>query len=269
MAATATPDIGLTTNANTRRLRYLPESGEQSTFEWRGLKADIEAKYTQVQSDAGLASLDLSAIEGRARLVATYSQTEPEGGDPAGIDHTIIEELYAVDHEKGILNAPYFNVGGTAELTADKKVFVREVVDLSLQSGSTGPSSIDKYVGRKGFGSSYLWANWTDAMKRLRQHLINGHEAFLETRFILRRSKYGIRTSSMDVLFVGINTVGVAPEFVTPMNDLISSLPEGEWLNKPPSVQYLGKGRWRTEEEWHWADQWSVIYGGTWGEEIE
>ena len=262
MASIDTPDAGLPTDPPTRRLRWGNDTGQQETAEWRGTREDIEAKYDDLVAlgvgAGGIESVELTGAQGRCKVVATYAT------DLVDDDVTIIEELYAVDMLKDILNAPYFNTGGAAALTDNEAVVVRAVSEQGLVDDSTGEGSIDAYVHRNGLSGSFLWANWTEAMKQLRYHMLHGNESYLETRFILRRSKYGVQTSEVNLTFGDINTVVDTPSFSTPMTSLISSLPAGEWMKKPPSVSYLGRGRWRTEEEFHWADKWSVIYGGTW-----
>ena len=63
--------------------------------------------------------------------------------------------------------------------------------------------------------------------------------------------------------FSSATVVFGTPTFSTPMNDLLSALPSGEWLYKPPQAENLGKGKWRIAQEWHWAEKWSIVYGGT------
>jgi hypothetical protein len=260
MASIDTPDAGLPTNPPTRRLRWGEDTGQQETAEWRGTREDIEAKYDELVAlgvgGGGIQAVELTGVQGRCKVVATYATTDDD-------EVTIIEELYAVDMLKDILNSPYFNDGGAAVLTDNEAVFVRAVSEQGLEDDSTGEGSIDAYVDRRELSASFKWAHWTAAMKELRYHMVHGHESYLETRFILRRSKYGVQTSSINLTFDNINKVVGAPSFSTPMTSLISSLPAGEWMKKPPSASYLGRGRWRTEEEFHWADKWSVIYGGT------
>ena len=70
MSSTATPDDGLTDNANTVRKAWEVESGEKETQEWRGKREDVSDKYEALKGTAvadGIASLDFQSQEGRAR----------------------------------------------------------------------------------------------------------------------------------------------------------------------------------------------------------
>jgi hypothetical protein len=106
---------------------------------------------------------------------------------------------------------------------------------------------------------------WTDLQKQLHYHLVHGTVSYYETNFILRRSTTSARTQEVRASFDGINTVVTPPTLSVGMTQLLNSLPEGEWLKKPPQAQYLGRGRWQVDQSWHWAPKWSKIYGGTWG----
>jgi hypothetical protein len=102
-------------------------------------------------------------------------------------------------------------------------------------------------------------------MKELHYHVMHGQESYYETGFVLRRSKNGLITSQIKEAFTGINTVVTAPTFLSEMDNLILALPTGEWLYRPPQAEYIGGGKWRITQEWHWAAKWSKMYGGTWG----
>jgi hypothetical protein len=105
-------------------------------------------------------------------------------------------------------------------------------------------------------------------MKKLRGHMVHGNESYYETGYILRRSRYGVRSSAILASFEDVNRVVVLPTFKTQMEMLITKLfpsdRPGEWLKRPTQAGALPKGRWRIDEEWQWAEKWSIVYGGTW-----
>jgi len=57
--------------------------------------------------------------------------------------------------------------------------------------------------------------------------------------------------------------VTALPSLSVGMLDLVGTLPEGEWLYKPPQVEYVQRGVWSVSQEWNWAPKWSIVYGGT------
>jgi Tfp pilus assembly protein PilN len=59
------------------------------------------------------------------------------------------------------------------------------------------------------------------------------------------------------------NTVTALPRLSNALNKLIDSLPTGEWLKKPTTVQNAGRKGWTVTLTYQWAPQWSIIYGGT------
>ena len=114
MSATETPNIPLTTTAPTYGLNWAIDQGETSFGEWSGELDKVKDKYNELKSVAAAGGNYISALEykvnsGRARVVARYTgQGQGTQGYPN--DVTVIEELYAVDVLKDILEAPYFTV---------------------------------------------------------------------------------------------------------------------------------------------------------------
>ena len=177
----------------------------------------------------------------------------------------VTEELYGVDVFKDISTAPYFSITVNGDkglpLSDNQVAFIREVCARNLTE-----TQITAYATDIGETTMGWWANWSVGMKELRYHYQRGADTFLETGFILRRALVGIISSKMQATFEGINQRATSGwEFNTAMQDLIKALPVGEWIYKPPQATHLGRGRWRVDQEWHWAEQWSVAYGGTWG----
>lgn len=256
MAPTKVPDIGLPDSAPITGKDYIPGAGETNTAEWGGTAEDVLAKYEEYKASAAaganIASLSYRNRTGRGTLMLVYgrSGTNVEG-EPD--DVAVVEELYGIDIVRDVCCAPIWGPG-EYDLDDDDVATVRRACEMTLTQAEITTPRV-----------KIAWASWTDGMKDLRYHILNGQDSYFETGFILRKSKFGIRTSEIKASFTNINTVVTAPSFSTPMSALIDALPEGEWLYKPPQCEHLGRGKWRVTLEWHWAVQWSRMYGGTWG----
>lgn len=249
------------TTAPTFTKEFITGAGETRTEEYPwGDRAELDALYEQKKAEAlagsNIAGLTLTSDGSRGRLVVRIGR---EGGaDPLyGDEVAIVEELYAIDIQKDIWNADYFNAGGTAPLSDNQVAWVRECCDQRWSE-----DEIDTY-GAERSRETYT-VDWSAGMKELRYHILHGEEVVLVYGLVLRRSLYGVRSSQIKTTFTGINTVVTTPTFRTEMQDLVDSLPSGEWLKRVPDVEHLGKGRWRVSESWQWAEKWSVVYGGTW-----
>lgn len=272
MSATQTPENGIPENPPTVTKDWSPGVGETTSQEWAGRLAEIEAKYAALKTAAengeqSIAQLTFTNQTGRARVVARFVRSGGDviEGNPSEV--TVIEELYAIDVIKDIALAPLFNTHvdnwlsdfyGTAPdpeyfVTNDQIAWVRYCVENRWSEAEISANS----------GSKPGWDEWTLGMKELRNHLLSGQESYFETGFVLRRSKYSARTAEVKASFVNLNRVVTAPSFSSGMNHLIDALPDGEWLYKPPQAESLGRGRWRITQEWHWADKWSIVYGGS------
>ena len=264
MAATKMPNVGLPTSAQTVRKNFTPGTGETIDYEYSGTAEECAGKYNvwKQQSRLGgipgnnIRSITLDQTQGRGRVMAQFSRNDGGSNSVAGTpaDVAVVEELIAVDIVRDVFAAAYFTTGGAAAVTDDQAVIVRKAVRLSLPEAKITATSC-----------GLAWASWTDGMKQLRYHLAHGQESYYETGFVLRRSKHGVITSKIKEAMENINEVVTAPTFASEMDKLIQSLPAGEWLYRPPQAEYLGDGKWRITQEWHWAVKWSKMYGGTWG----
>lgn len=250
MSATKLPNQDPPTTAPISRKSWVYEAGERREDTWAGDRASLEAKYEALKVQAqvpgeNIGELELANTNGRATLVCRYGRTS----DVSGSDITIIEELYAVDVLVDIRRAPYWDAMSDDEMAVVNQAFENQWTEDEIDANSEIP-----------------WTtSWTDLMKNLRYHLVHGVDTYFETGFVLRRSSHGVRTSQIKGSFANINDVVSTPDFTTPMDSLIAAMPTGEWLKKPIECEHLGRGRWRVTEEYHWAEKWSVVYGGTWG----
>lgn len=264
MTAIATPNNGLPTNPPTITKEWTLGVGETETHEWSGLVSDVEDQYEtkkgEAEAGSGIANLVYKNRTGRASLVMRMGRT---GIGIAGIadDVAVVEELYAVDIVRDISAAPYWATTSAPKglpLSDDKIAFIRTVAERSLTSTEITAAAVQAGLA----AATYAWANWDPGMKELWWAMTHGVSSYYETGLVLRRSEIGLSTSEINASFAGVNTVVTDPEFLSPMDTLIA-LPTGEWLYRPPQAEHLGRGRWRIAQEWHWAEKWSIVYGGT------
>jgi hypothetical protein len=262
MTATKVGAQSLQANAPTVTMEFLPDSGEEISWEWSGSKVDTEAKYQSLKTAANLVRLSHKAQNGRGSIVARFGrQGNVHDIDTGyGPDVTVVEELYAIELIKDVWNAPAF-VSGTYALTDVEATLVRKVADLGLSV-----ADIDVEVRNGKWGAGYLYAGWSAAMKQLHYHMIHGHESYREYSYVFRRSKYGARTAQINEVLTGINAVATGIVFSSSMQTLVDALPTGQWMKGPASVEQYEKGKWRTSEMYEYAPAWSKVYtGGTWG----
>jgi len=264
MSATAIPNNGLPTEPDTVTKEWTHGMGETEVHEWGGLKSDIEDKYEERKSAAeageNIANIIYKNQRGRATLLVRLGrQGNIIANRPA--DVSVIEELYAVDIIRDISAAPYWatTVGGKGlPLSDDQIAFVRNCAERNLTSTEITSAQVQAGLA----AATYAWANWSKGMKELWWAMTHGVTSYYETGLVLRRSEIGLSTSQINASFTGVNTVVTDPVFNSPMDNLIE-LPDGEWLYRPPLAEHLGRGKWRITQEWHWAEAWSIVYGGT------
>jgi len=265
MAAEKRPNNDLPTNPQRVTKEYIPGQGENKTWEWNGTAAEVEAKYNQLKGstpDDNISSVTFENNEGRARCMARFEfdeQVDDPNTLPEGQTNgcSLVEELYAVDVIKDICEAPYW-LEGTA-LTDEQIVWIRFVSEERYTEAE---------ITNEAPTAPLEWENWSDKMKNLRYHILHGVTSYYETGFVVRRVRTGIRNRGVSVAFTGINridTSGAGLTFSTYMVRMLQNLPSGQYLKRPPQAEYLGRGKWRVSEEWHYAAEWSVVYNGSWG----
>jgi hypothetical protein len=230
---------GLPIEPNGETLEWVRGVGETRSFERTGKNTDIKDEYEALKSDLDVNQLTYNNREGRCTLVARFVRNDVDGG--SGDRVTLIEELLGIDIVRNIYAAPLF-----AALDDDELAAVLLAVENRQQD-----ADIEDFAG------------WNDTQKELRWQMLHGQESYFETAFVLRVRKQGARTSALQGVFTGINTVRPLPTLSAGMTALTGTLPAGEWLYKPPQITYVQRGIWNVDSEWHWAVKWSVVYGGT------
>lgn len=268
MSATKLGTQTLPTNAPAVTKEFTPGVGEVEVRTWRGERTDIDTKYTELKGGAAvggdiegnITALSSGLDEGRSRLMLRIERSLEVNA--YGPNTKLVEELYAMNVIKDIRTAPYFTAGGAGAIVDDDLAWVTECIDEKYNEAEI--TTVGDAKGKKNF------AAWSAGMKELRHHMLSGVESYFETAFILRRSLFGVITSAVKASFTGINFIADGavdhqdtPVFQSAMDALIESLPEGEWLYKPPQAEHTGKGKWRITLEWHYAVKWSIVYGGS------
>ncbi len=226
---------GIPTDAQSTTREWVRGVGETTTRAWRGEESAVSAKFNQLKTSLKCASAKQETNEGRSRVIATFIRNE----DTDGVSE--VEELLSVDVVRHISAAVLFR-----DLTDDEVAAVLDATENRLAD-----ADIEGYD------------DWSVNQKELRWQMLHGQESYFETAFVLRVKKQGVRSSALRGIFTNINTVVSVPKLSAGMKELVGTLPAGEWLYKPPQVQYVQRGVWSVESEWHWSAKWSIIYGGT------
>jgi len=219
---------------------WTPNTGDVKTLTWNGCYADVYAAFlarrAAAPGTADVFELNFHSQNGEATL---YERRTRDDG-------SLTEEIFGVDVMKDVLTTEYFQ-----ELTNDEVVEVSKAYRDALKEGEPGGPPSGGWTGKK--GSLYY-------------HLTHGVEQLPETAWIFTQSRRAVRYRSVSATFANVNRVvaSPAPESST-IARLITAVPAGEWLYKPPRVTSAGKGLYDVTKMWWWARQWSVALGGTFG----
>ena len=229
---------------------WTPDRGEEITERKSGPVDAIDALYavdkTQGGTDSTISSLNNVSDRGRGTYtIIRVPQTST--GDTYPILEYGIQELIAMDVTRDITQSPYFKTLNYREVRA----VVAAIRDDQAEAD----------------------AGWSAKQATLFRHLAFGVTNYLETAFVFRRTRKVSSTNLVKATMVGINTVtatltagemtGTFPTLAPALLNLILALPDGEWLKRPPQTRFLGRDGWEVAEEWQWAPEWSVMYGGT------
>lgn len=213
--------------------KVVTRSGPANTIE---SEFDIQVGFGN--SNTFLTQLDLQSDKGRATYTAHYMGDNDNSPD---VQEYGSQELLAIDIVRPIYAAPYFTKTAPA-LNADQIGQVRVRVDKGITT---------------------VVAAWAAKQKELFYHLLMGRERYYETAYVFRKTYrvstgQQVRRAAQD-----INTVVALPDLSDSMRNLIDSLPAGEWLKRPIHARDLGADGWEVFEEYLWALEWSVVYGGS------
>jgi len=188
-----------------------------------------------------LRSITYGTQKGRGTLTVNFEDIPAVGNtDALAEDYaeggTEFLELSGVDVVRDIKTAPYFDALSSAD-----KLAVQQTFDDRLPPDSSFTALMDTLYG----------------------HLANGQEGYLQTSYELRRTYTTSSTKEAKVSAANSNTVQALPD-IGRLQKLVGTLPAGEWLKKPTTVNYERQAGWRVTEHYQWAPKWSIVYGGTW-----
>lgn len=224
-------------------IEWTPETGDTKTFQWDGAQAEIYAKFQALRSTAPfsktIASLSYNTRDGRATLIERRIRE---------VDGTV-EEIYGVDMVRDITVAPYFTT--TSPVLSDTDIIaVRNAV-------------------RDATASYTIPADWLATKKQEMFYLLAcGETSYIATGFLYRSTRRAVKTKNVALSYAGINEVDSnGPSLsASSLKKIVAALPTGEWLKKSPQAVHIGKGRYDVTQEWHWAEKWSVVYKGSFGD---
>jgi hypothetical protein len=221
----------------TTQKEWVSGLGEKIITTKSGDVTQIEAIYEADKlagiDDSLISSVTLNSKAGKATTVMT---TTPNEDDPTTAEDGN-QELLAIDVIRPLYTAPYFQ-----SLTYTEVGDVRRAKE----------DGIREVVG-----------GWNALQQKLFKHIIMGRDKYYETAYIFRKTFITSSNATLQRSATNINTVQSLPDLSAGMENLIDSLPTGEWLKRPTQCRYLGKSGYSVSEEYLWAPNWSVVYGGT------
>jgi len=219
---------------------WTPNTGDVRSLTWDGATEDVYntflARRAAAPGTADVFELNYRSQNGQATLIERRMRD----------DGNLIEELYGVDVMKDALTMAYFS-----SLTNDQVVAVRAAYESMREEGESGGPPSGGFTGLQAV---------------LYFHLARGVEVLPETAWVFCSTQRAVRFKSVNATFANVNRVVTAPAIdSSSIQKLVTSIPAGEWLYKPPRVTSAGKGKYDVSREWWWAEKWSVVLGGTWG----
>jgi hypothetical protein len=212
-----------------------------------------DAYEAETTIGGNIASMELRTGRGRGTLRVNFRRVWLEL-DPF---EQAIQELNSFDVVRPIYTSPYFR-----EIKTDLIASVRDVaeqqlkpteVDAAAAAHDADPEAVGEWGLRSAEGKAW----------ELLGHLQMGMETYVETAYEFTKTWRTTSTESLRVASSDINTVQELPSLSGVMSRLIDSLPVGEWLKKPTTVQSAGGGYFTVRVAYLWAPKWSVVYGGT------
>jgi hypothetical protein len=224
---------------------WAPDKGEETITTKTGPVDTIEDLYdadlisASDNPNAGITNVTLRKSRGRGELSTTGIRVMTSSFTGFGSEEGL-QELLAIDVLRPIWAAPYW---GEQELDAPYIAQVR----VWVENGNTEADP-----------------EWSKAAQEtLFNHIITGIDTYYETAYVFRRTFRASSTTLKKYEIDDLNTVVQLPKLSKTLENFIDKIPEGEWLKRPTQFRFLGREGWEISEEYLWAPQWSIVYGGT------
>ncbi len=217
-------------------------NGWSTVRTWIGEKQDIFDFSVDLASSLGAEQVDVTDEGPTATVRATYPDAQDTSLDGnQGVDN-VEWELLGSDLEKPLVAHGFFDSFGDDTLKNELNEAAKAVKEATPKDGA-----------------------WGIEAKVLYDMLSNGTEAYVLTRYVLRKTIKVARSSLVQASLTNVNKVEAPTGVPTDLFEIPDEQGDGtiEWLKKPPSVRALGKGKYSIEQEW-WGGQWSeILYDGT------
>ena len=242
----STDGLELTTQRTTT-----PEFGSVTRLSYAGPATSLETVEEQYVAQALhsgiIGSIELSHSRGRGTLAVNFDR---EWAD-SDTENQTVQELRAYDNVKPIYSATYFRDIGVALIAS-----VRECYEAQLTSDEE-----DAFAA----AADATWGLRTAAGKawKLLGHLKLGIDSYNETAYEFTQTWKTTSSRQLQIAASNNNTIQDLPALSATMSNLVDTLPDGEWLKRPTTVQSVGDGMFQVRTSYLWAKLWSIVYGGT------
>lgn len=226
-----------------RQRTFAKGTGWATVRTWEGPRDDVFDFAKDLAATGGAENINLTDEGPTAKVQATYPDAQDSSIDATQGEDNVEWELIGNDLEKKLQTHSDLDPGSDATKITDMAAAV---------AAAAAGTPLD--------------AGWGAAAQNVYNLLVQGVESYVVTHYVLRKTIKVARDSLVTASLSNVNKVeapvGVpAGLFGTPTNQ--GGTFTIEWLKKPPSVRYLGKGKFSIQQEW-WAGKWSTgLYGGT------
>lgn len=227
-------------------------TGETGSFVYKGAAIECTALYEDLISRN--ISCKLSVDKGRGVVTAMTTGADVDDDFPNSVDTDY--ELFANEITRPIEQLPYFvDDDNTTYLTPAMIIDVFTCYDNGL-SWAAAVSAI-------------ALTSYTDDEKELMRDLFAalaaGITSYNYSQYVVRETRTLSGTTTVRARYTDANTVTTKPD-VDGINAILGVLPDGEWLQKTPTVRRHGTSKWQLCTEWWWAKKWYIhaYPGGTW-----
>lgn len=232
-----------------KRRTWSMEAGWATVRTWVGPKEATEAWAFKLSTTAGVSQVESSDDGAVGTVSATYPDPQTPGTNPS---LNVTWELIGNSLEKPLethssIQSSDATIRG--QLAKAKKYAMNPDEDLTPDQIAAKIAAFDDKV-----------KNWY----ALYSQGVTGYEV---TYYVLRKT---IKVASGDQVRASLSNgnkveapTGVPTDLFDIPVDYGDSATDYTWLKRPPTVTYLGRGKYSIQQEW-WGAKWSqILYGGT------